>query len=409
MLVQASAHPPHDVRSLRAARDCPTTSGPTARWPPSCGSSAVRAPLRLLSNNPDKVAALRAAGATVDGTEPLRIRPSVYSQHYLDAKARAGHTVASTAGIDRRRAAGAGGDRRSRAARDGAALRAARRLPAAGARSRRGVVPPARVPRHRDRQRARRPGARVRTATACWSACSARCWLDRFGAAPAALSPGVGRRRDAHRRAVAAASCSSPTPARTSATSRAVAARARRRPRRASRSTSTPTSGRTSSWCAPRSPEAEACRATGGRDRRSSPRGCRSCRTRSPAPRHARCPRSRSAIARCDGSSRRGSAALPHTPRCSSTSSGAPGATPSPYRSRRSSLRRRRRPTTSWSSSRRDCRRTRSWRSTRPSDGGASCSSPPSPTRRGSTRFAPATSPSTRSTARTSSARSSAW
>jgi len=60
----------------------------------------VRGPLRLLSNNPDKVAALRAAGAAVDGTEPLRIRASSYSQHYLDAKARAGHTVASTAGID---------------------------------------------------------------------------------------------------------------------------------------------------------------------------------------------------------------------------------------------------------------------------------------------------------------------
>ena len=60
----------------------------------------LRGPLRLLSNNPDKVAALRAAGAAVDGTEPLRVRASAYSQHYLDAKARAGHTVASTAGID---------------------------------------------------------------------------------------------------------------------------------------------------------------------------------------------------------------------------------------------------------------------------------------------------------------------
>jgi 3,4-dihydroxy 2-butanone 4-phosphate synthase/GTP cyclohydrolase II len=60
----------------------------------------VRAPLRLLSNNPDKLAALRDAGAVVDGTEPLRIAASAYSQHYLDAKSRAGHTVAATAGID---------------------------------------------------------------------------------------------------------------------------------------------------------------------------------------------------------------------------------------------------------------------------------------------------------------------
>jgi GTP cyclohydrolase II len=60
----------------------------------------VEAPLRLLSNNPDKVAALREAGAAVDGTEALRIRASAYSQHYLEAKSRAGQTVASTTGID---------------------------------------------------------------------------------------------------------------------------------------------------------------------------------------------------------------------------------------------------------------------------------------------------------------------
>jgi GTP cyclohydrolase II len=60
----------------------------------------VRAPLRLLSNNPDKVAALRDAGTVVDGTEALRIDASAYSQHYLDAKSRAGHTVAATTGID---------------------------------------------------------------------------------------------------------------------------------------------------------------------------------------------------------------------------------------------------------------------------------------------------------------------
>jgi GTP cyclohydrolase II len=60
----------------------------------------VRAPLRVLSNNPDKLAALRAAGTMVAGIEPLQIRTSAYTQHYLDAKSRAGHTVASTIGID---------------------------------------------------------------------------------------------------------------------------------------------------------------------------------------------------------------------------------------------------------------------------------------------------------------------
>jgi len=60
----------------------------------------ICAPLRVLSNNPDKLAALRAAGTTVAGTEPLQIRTQAYSQHYLDAKSRAGHTVAATADID---------------------------------------------------------------------------------------------------------------------------------------------------------------------------------------------------------------------------------------------------------------------------------------------------------------------
>jgi 3,4-dihydroxy 2-butanone 4-phosphate synthase / GTP cyclohydrolase II len=60
----------------------------------------VRAPLRLLSNNPGKVSAVAAAGALLDGTEPLQIRPSAYSRNYLDAKSRAGQTVASTVGVD---------------------------------------------------------------------------------------------------------------------------------------------------------------------------------------------------------------------------------------------------------------------------------------------------------------------
>jgi 3,4-dihydroxy 2-butanone 4-phosphate synthase / GTP cyclohydrolase II len=60
----------------------------------------VTAPLHVLSNNPDKIAALRAAGAHLDGTEGLRIATSAYSQHYLEAKSRAGHTVAPTGGVD---------------------------------------------------------------------------------------------------------------------------------------------------------------------------------------------------------------------------------------------------------------------------------------------------------------------
>src|SRR4029434_3113844 len=36
----------------------------------------------------------------LDGTEALPIATSAYSQHYLEAKSRAGHTVAPTGGVD---------------------------------------------------------------------------------------------------------------------------------------------------------------------------------------------------------------------------------------------------------------------------------------------------------------------
>lgn len=53
----------------------------------------IDAPLRLLSNNPEKGRALRAAGIGIAGTVPLRIEASSFSQHYLAAKTRAGHTL----------------------------------------------------------------------------------------------------------------------------------------------------------------------------------------------------------------------------------------------------------------------------------------------------------------------------
>jgi 3,4-dihydroxy 2-butanone 4-phosphate synthase / GTP cyclohydrolase II len=58
------------------------------------------APLHVLTNNPDKIAALRAAGAHLDGTEALQVAASAYSSHYLDAKSHAGHTIASAGGVD---------------------------------------------------------------------------------------------------------------------------------------------------------------------------------------------------------------------------------------------------------------------------------------------------------------------
>jgi len=99
MLVQASGNrlTTFDAYAQLGLPDDQRTYGQVAAMARLLG---VVAPLRLLSNNPDKVAALREAGAAVDGTEALRVDPSAYSQHYLDAKSRAGHSVATTDRID---------------------------------------------------------------------------------------------------------------------------------------------------------------------------------------------------------------------------------------------------------------------------------------------------------------------
>lgn len=53
----------------------------------------VRAPLLLLTNNPDKLAALQALDVAVAGSAPLRNAPSPYNLHYLVAKSRSGHAL----------------------------------------------------------------------------------------------------------------------------------------------------------------------------------------------------------------------------------------------------------------------------------------------------------------------------
>lgn len=42
--------------------------------------------IRLLTNNPEKVEAMRRLGVTVEGREPSHIRPNPFSRPYLDAK-----------------------------------------------------------------------------------------------------------------------------------------------------------------------------------------------------------------------------------------------------------------------------------------------------------------------------------
>lgn len=53
----------------------------------------VVAPLVLLTNNPDKLAALAALDVEVAGSAPLRKEASPYNAHYLAAKSRSGHAL----------------------------------------------------------------------------------------------------------------------------------------------------------------------------------------------------------------------------------------------------------------------------------------------------------------------------
>ena len=64
----------------------------------ACRLLGVTAPLHVLTNNPDKLALLRAAGIPVAGHRPLAVRASPYSRHYLDAKSRSGHLLATAEG-----------------------------------------------------------------------------------------------------------------------------------------------------------------------------------------------------------------------------------------------------------------------------------------------------------------------
>ena len=71
-----------------------------------CHLLGVRAPFHVLTNNPDKVAALRAQGIRVASTEPLEIEPSPFNLAYLASKAtRGGHNLKRPAASKVRRAA----------------------------------------------------------------------------------------------------------------------------------------------------------------------------------------------------------------------------------------------------------------------------------------------------------------
>lgn len=59
----------------------------------ACALLGVTAPLVLLTNNPDKLAALSDLGVAVAGSARLRQPASPYNQHYLAAKSRSGHAL----------------------------------------------------------------------------------------------------------------------------------------------------------------------------------------------------------------------------------------------------------------------------------------------------------------------------
>ena len=63
----------------------------------ACVALGIRAPLALLSNNPEKVAALGTAGVALATVERLERAPSPFNLHYLTSKSRSGHALSQPA------------------------------------------------------------------------------------------------------------------------------------------------------------------------------------------------------------------------------------------------------------------------------------------------------------------------
>ena len=69
-----------------------------------CHLLGLTAPFVVLTNNPDKVEALRAQGIAIAGTEALEFEPSPFNLAYLTSKAAAGHILTRPAETTVRRA-----------------------------------------------------------------------------------------------------------------------------------------------------------------------------------------------------------------------------------------------------------------------------------------------------------------
>ena len=65
----------------------------------ACRLLGIAAPLRMITNNPEKLATLAAAGVRLDGTVTLAATTSPFNHHYLAAKSDSGHTLGRTGNV----------------------------------------------------------------------------------------------------------------------------------------------------------------------------------------------------------------------------------------------------------------------------------------------------------------------
>lgn len=93
MLVQASGGR-LDTFEAYARMGLPSDLRTYEAVPAACRALGIVAPLRLLTNNPEKLERLTALGVPLAGTAPLALPASPFNHHYLAAKAAAGHRLA---------------------------------------------------------------------------------------------------------------------------------------------------------------------------------------------------------------------------------------------------------------------------------------------------------------------------
>ena len=95
MLVQASEHRLTTFEAYERL-GLPPDGRRYGEVPAMCGLLGIEAPLILLTNNLDKVAALEREKVRIHATRSLRHPPSPFNRHYLKAKSVHGHSLVDT-------------------------------------------------------------------------------------------------------------------------------------------------------------------------------------------------------------------------------------------------------------------------------------------------------------------------